>query len=337
MFEDISKIRRAVTEIPAYERFPYTYYVSRAGSILSVPSENSMKVDVFLVELNNTGVAVYSVNGGVYIRGYRVDGGRVVEDDEAIVEIIDRLVSALNGNDIGFDTLKINRHTITGISLLLDLDYETVRRMVSESMLKQILEDRTVAIFGDDVIVLSKRKFMRRYSGADAVSVAKRYAFVMESPVSGIAEFVSEQLGKQITFFIFESGTIVCGLSECREAPLPPNISRLVAEKLKTSVAIDLTAKRPEDYRNTKLFLPSSTTGVAIGKGVLYYLGPDNSITARMYTNIWHRYPFLLIFSSHGFIGFGIQNGNRIKAGTNGEKRGEEEREDYLEETVHIS
>jgi len=335
MFEDISKIRRAVNEIPAYEYFPYTYYVSKTGNIQYSPGENTIKVDAWLVELGDIGIAVYFVGDGVYLRGYRVDNTSIVEDDEVIIDIVDRFVHFLNGtSNTEYLPIKINIHTLTGISVLLGIDYEYIQRAVNEAMLRQILEDRVAAIFGDDVVVLSKRGFMYRYSGKEAVEMAKKYAFVVKSPVSAIAEFIAEQLGRNATFFIFESGSIVCSDSACREAPLPPNIARLVANKLSTFSAVDLTSRDPGEYREVRLYLPST---VAIGKRILYYLDSEGRIAAHMRTGTFHRFPYLLVFSRRGFLGYGVLTRDKVKIVETEEAEGGEEGEDYLEETVHIS
>jgi len=339
MFESISKIRSAVKETPTYEYFPYTYYISRTGDIQHTPTENTIEVNAWLVELGDTGVAVYSVGNGVYVRGYRLDGGIVVEDDEVVDDVIDRIVRVLNGDsDADYGAIKFNKHTATGISVLLGVDYEYVRHAISEAVMRQILEDKVVAIFGDDVIVLSKRRFMYKYSGKDAVNVAKKYAFVVESPISEISEFVVKQLGKNVTFFIFENGSILCSESMCREAPLSPNISRLVSNKLNSFVSVDLTSDDPEKYRNVQLHLPFTATAVAIGKRILYYLDSENNITSHMHTSITHRFPFLIVFSYKGFLGYGVLNKNKVKIFEAEEKEeGGEEEENYLEETVLVS
>jgi len=335
MFEDISKIRRVVMELPAYEYFPYTYYITKTGEVVYSPIENATKINVWLLEIGDIGVAIYSVDDNVYIRGYRLVNGNPVEEDDVVPDVIDRILRILSGESTMHGILNFNKHVVSGISALLGLNHEDVQHIIIEAALREGLEDRLVAIFGDDVIVLSKKRFMYRYSGRDAVNIARKYAFIVESPISEISEFISDQLGKNVTFFIFESGSILCSESMCREAPLPPNISQLVSNKLSTFVSVDLTLHDPSNYRNVRLYLPST---IAIGKRILYYLDSENKYVSHIYTNISHKFPYLLIFSRKGFLGYGVLIRNKVKI-FEGEEEEEKskEKEDYLEEIVLVS
>jgi len=333
MFESVSRIRETIYSYPSFESFPFTYYTS-GRDIYYNPVNGAFRVDVWLIELTSgKGLAIYKMKDDVFLVGYKIENGVVVEDDKTLVEVLDILVGILNGNDTAEKLVRKNTHTVNGLSVLFDIPPDEVSSALNMAELKNELKDKPVAIFGDNVIVLSRTTFIKRYIGKDAVEVATKYGFIVNSPISAIANIVKEHMGVNLTFFIFEDASIICNNNTCRELPLSSNISLLLTRKLRKSKILDLTTRRPEEYANTELIIPGK---IAIGKRRIYYLDENNNVLQEVHVSVNTGYSYLLVFDRKGFNGYGLLVKKRVKV-FDKEKEAEKmetEKENYLEKTI---
>jgi len=333
MFESVSKIRETIYSYPTFESFPFTYYTS-GRDIYHSPVDGAFRVDVWLIELTSgKGLAIYKMRDDVFLVGYKIENGMIIEDDKTLVEVLDNLVKILNGDDTTEKLARKNTHAINGLSVLFDIPFDEVSSALNIAELRNEVKDKPVAIFGDNVIVLSRTAFIKRYIGKDAVEVATKYGFIVNSPISAIANIVKEHMGVNPTFFIFEDASIVCNDNICRELPLPSNISLLITRRLRKSKVLDLTTHRPEEYTNTILIIPGK---IAIGKRRIYYLDENNNVLQEIHVSVNTGYSHLLVFDRKGFNGFGLLVKKQVKL-FDKEKETEKvetEEENYLEKTI---
>ena len=337
---NISIILQTIRKYPTYEVYPYVFYVNRFGEILDVPSKENMKVETWIIPfIDGVGLVVQRIgNKEVVLRAYEITD-RVEEKNELIEGLFGRLVRLVNNLDIeNVKILDFNSHVIEGISVALGLEKDIVSQTINEAKIRQKLEDRTVAIFNDIVILLSKRKFMIRYDGKNIVELARRYAFVVDAPISYIAEkHIPTVLGDRVAVFVFPESSIICNPVTCYNMPLPSNLSYLIARKVPKSLIIDLDRDKPENYSNKRLPIPY----LCIAKNKVLILkreGKDRFTLKEMWkTRVRPVAP--LVFSPYGFLGYGkifVKN-NRVIVEVITSGKGEEgrEREDtYLEEVV---
>lgn len=340
---DVHIIFQTIKKYPTFEVYPFVFYVSRDNKIVDVPTKENTKVETWLIPfIDACGLVVQRINNGeVVLRAYEITA-TVEEKNELVENLLGRLVKFVN--TLRLDDAKlfhINKHVIDGISVALGLDPGTVSDLVYEAKMRRRLEDRVVAIFGDIVVLLSKKKFMERFDGEKAVELARKYSIVLDAPISYIAEnHIPRVLGTQVSVFIFPDASIICNPVTCYNIPLPSNLSFSIAKKSNATI-VDLERGKPELYSNTRLPAPY----FCVAKNKILLLEPLDKqykqFKVKEARKTLARYSAPLVFSPSGFLGYGkisVKNGRIavevVEVEREREEKEEGKEEDYLEEVV---
>jgi len=334
---------RAVLRYEAYEAYPYVCYVGLDMKVYDSPVRGAVEVASWIIPFSDgVGLVVHRVAGfdSVAVRAYELGEG-VVENSDLVPRLVERVVRFLESPDFRlFRLLRVNKHVVEGVAVLAGLEVGDVEAVFREAELREEMEDKVAAVFGDTVLVLSKRRFAARFDGSDAVEVARKYAFIVDAPVSYIAEkHVQPALGRQTTIYIFSDTSVICNPHTCHVLPLPSNIAYLVGKRA-GSVIVDLEKRKPEEYRGVKLHTPP----ICMWRNRLLLLSSEGgklAVTGSRRLPV--RVPEPLVFTGDGFAGYAkftasagkvYVEAREVKQRRERGEEGGEEEERYLGEIV---
>ena len=225
-------VRRFLT-YEAFSYYPVTYYLAPDGSFTDVPGQDTLRIDCYVYFVKpDLGLVLYRIGDwdSMPITGFKYVSGVVLEHDSIVPQLVSEVVESVFKGEI---RTNLTRHEKAFLSLLIGLEPEVLDAIAREAYLMNELADRTVAVFSDFVVVLSKRHLLKVYEGEDAVRIARRVSFIVDSPVYSIAEHIKRVIRTPATFFYNEDGySVICNYVDCNVVPLPPNIARSVASIL---------------------------------------------------------------------------------------------------------
>ncbi len=297
---DPTKIVSIVDKYATFKVHPLVYYARRYSNgnseILSAPSRG-IKVTAYVIHVNNFILILQEVPNGLLVDAYTTGSEGLKPTDPS--EAIDVLADFINGRE----RLRLTPHEREGVAKLFMIPEKIVKSVEESYRLREILEDRMVAIIADEVYVLSKQKILIKLEGKEAVNLAKEVAFVSSQPIHELATHLNKSLGSSYTIYAFPRLSVACNRYTCHVLPLSRRVIRLMKKKLRGTV---VELPNNTRYETDMFILPNMVTAIAFTPRNVFLLSSDGDGY-----KIFRKFSIItgcknpIIYDRKGFVGYG--------------------------------